>query len=75
MPPDVLEAALPGCVFCGRPVTGSERCPVLPSSHWLCCGCEAPTGVIAPPGRPATTNQDDGHLSTRPQLATPTMEA
>jgi hypothetical protein len=30
------------CVFCGRPVAGDERCPLLPSSHWACCACEAP---------------------------------
>jgi hypothetical protein len=29
------------CVFCGRPVVAAEVCPLLPSSHWRCCGCEA----------------------------------
>ena len=29
------------CVFCGRPVAGDERCPLLPSSHWACCACAA----------------------------------
>jgi hypothetical protein len=32
----------PGCVFCGQPVAAAERCPLLPSSHWTCCACEAP---------------------------------
>ena len=32
----------PHCVFCGRAVAGDERCPLLPSSHWACCACEAP---------------------------------
>jgi hypothetical protein len=31
-----------GCVFCGRPVAGAEACPLLPSSHWACCACQAP---------------------------------
>jgi hypothetical protein len=30
------------CVFCGQSVTAEERCPLLPSSHWACCACEAP---------------------------------
>jgi hypothetical protein len=30
------------CVFCGRPVAGAEVCPLLPSSHWTCCACQAP---------------------------------
>jgi hypothetical protein len=29
------------CVFCGRPVAAAEVCPLLPSSHWSCCACEA----------------------------------
>jgi hypothetical protein len=29
------------CVFCGRPVPAAEVCPLLPSSHWRCCACEA----------------------------------
>jgi len=31
-----------GCVFCGRPVAGTDGCPLLPSSHWACCACQAP---------------------------------
>jgi hypothetical protein len=23
-------------------VVAAERCPLLPSSHWTCCCCEAP---------------------------------
>jgi hypothetical protein len=30
------------CVFCARPVVATDRCPLLPSSHWTCCCCEAP---------------------------------
>jgi hypothetical protein len=30
------------CVFRGQSVAGEERCPLLPSSHWACCACEAP---------------------------------
>ena len=30
------------CVFCTGPVADSDRCPLLPSSHWTCCACEAP---------------------------------
>jgi hypothetical protein len=30
------------CVFCSQPVVAAERCPLLPSSHWTCCCCEAP---------------------------------
>jgi hypothetical protein len=29
-------------VFCSQPVVAAERCPLLPSSHWACCCCEAP---------------------------------
>jgi hypothetical protein len=29
------------CVFCARPVEVAERCPLLPSSHWACCACQA----------------------------------
>jgi hypothetical protein len=36
------EARSTTCVFCGRPIDGAERCPLLPSSHWACCACEAP---------------------------------
>jgi hypothetical protein len=25
-----------------RPVAAADRCPLLPSSHWACCACEAP---------------------------------
>ncbi|HEU4396584.1 MAG TPA: hypothetical protein VFU54_01945 [Actinomycetota bacterium] len=38
-PPAVAPAH---CVFCSRPVVPAERCPLLPSSHWACCGCETP---------------------------------
>jgi hypothetical protein len=38
-----LPAVAPArCVFCSRPVVAAERCPLLPSSHWACCCCEAP---------------------------------
>ena len=30
------------CVFCAGPVAAADRCPLLPSSHWACCTCEAP---------------------------------
>jgi hypothetical protein len=30
------------CVFCARPVAATDRCPLLPTSHWECCACEAP---------------------------------
>jgi hypothetical protein len=39
-PPDV-----PQCVFCARPVVAAETCPLLPSSHWTCCACEAPAAA------------------------------
>jgi hypothetical protein len=35
-------AVAAGCVFCSQPVVAAERCPLLPSSHWACCCCEAP---------------------------------
>ena len=41
------------CVFCRQPVAAAERCPLLPSSHWACCGCEAPA-TSATPARPKT---------------------
>jgi hypothetical protein len=41
-PPTPPAAVAPRrCVFCGRPVAAGERCPLLPSSHWACCCCEA----------------------------------
>ena len=33
------------CVFCARPVETAERCPLLPSSHWACCACQAPAAA------------------------------
>jgi hypothetical protein len=30
------------CVFCASPVAATDACPLLPSSHWACCTCEAP---------------------------------
>ena len=33
------------CVFCARPVAAADRCPLLPSSHWTCCACEAPVAA------------------------------
>jgi hypothetical protein len=33
------------CLFCGRPVAAAEVCPLLPSSHWACCACQAPTAA------------------------------
>jgi hypothetical protein len=33
------------CVFCTRPVEVAERCPLLPSSHWACCACQAPAAA------------------------------
>jgi hypothetical protein len=40
------SAQFPGkatrCVFCARPVAATDACPLLPSSHWACCACEAP---------------------------------
>jgi hypothetical protein len=41
----LLERPAPACVFCGRPVAGDERCPLLPSSHWACCACRAEQGA------------------------------
>jgi hypothetical protein len=41
------------CVFCARPVAAAERCPLLPSSHWTCCCCEAPDAAARRP-RPET---------------------
>jgi hypothetical protein len=41
------------CVFCRQPVAAAERCPLLPSSHWACCGCAAPAAG-ATPARPRT---------------------
>jgi hypothetical protein len=35
------------CVFCTRPVEVAERCPLLPSSHWACCACQAPAAAAA----------------------------
>jgi hypothetical protein len=38
-----LPAVAPArCVFCRQPVAAAECCPLLPSSHWTCCCCEAP---------------------------------
>jgi hypothetical protein len=33
------------CVFCAKPVAAHDRCPLLPSSHWACCACEAPAAA------------------------------
>jgi hypothetical protein len=41
------------CVFCARLVAAAERCPLLPSSHWTCCCCEAPYAAVKRP-RPET---------------------
>jgi len=41
------------CVFCREPVAAAERCPLLPSSHWTCCCCEAPAAGVER-GRPKT---------------------
>jgi hypothetical protein len=41
-PPGVAPAR---CVFCRQPVAAAERCPLLPSSHWTCCGCAAPAAA------------------------------
>jgi hypothetical protein len=30
------------CVYCRQPIAAAERCPLLPSSHWGCCGCRPP---------------------------------
>jgi hypothetical protein len=40
-------------VFCREPVAAAERCPLLPSSHWSCCCCEAPEAA-SKPARPKT---------------------
>jgi hypothetical protein len=49
-----LPAVAPArCVFCRQPVAAAERCPLLPSSHWACCCCEAPEAA-AKPARPKT---------------------
>jgi hypothetical protein len=42
-----------GCVFCRQPVAAAERCPLLPSSHWSCCCCEA-LEAASKPARPKT---------------------
>jgi hypothetical protein len=42
-PPAVAPAR---CVFCRQPVAAPERCPLLPSSHWSCCCCEAPDAAV-----------------------------
>jgi hypothetical protein len=34
-----------GCVFCGRPLTADQACPLLASSHWACCACPAPAAA------------------------------
>jgi hypothetical protein len=36
-----MDEARTTCVFCGRPVVAAEVCPLLASSHWSCCACEA----------------------------------
>jgi hypothetical protein len=40
-----LEPPGTPCVFCARPVADAECCPLLPSSHWRCCACEAPAAA------------------------------
>jgi hypothetical protein len=40
-----MDEQQPRCLFCGRPVPATEICPLLPSSHWTCCACEAPVAA------------------------------
>jgi hypothetical protein len=42
---DEQRATAAPCVFCARPVEAAERCPLLPSSHWACCACQAPAAA------------------------------
>jgi hypothetical protein len=51
------QAAPWRCVFCGLPVAAAERCPLLPSSHWACCGCEAPQAVTGSGHQSGATDQ------------------
>jgi hypothetical protein len=40
-----MDEQQPRCVFCARPVVAAETCPLLPSSHWTCCACQAPAAA------------------------------